>query len=413
MKFAHGLSAAFALVLLAGSTALAQDVARKHGGVLREQLSQMEMKPFDAALLSTLPGWTNGSAPTSESLRGKVVVVVTWSSWYKVSHNALASAQQIQDRLGGQGVIVLGVHHQQGFEDAKSVAAAKGATFPFAHDEKGAFRSALKVDQDPEIFVIDRAGNLRYADVTNEAALGAAESLAKETTEQAAALPASIKDRAASAQAEASKARGVAGAMRPGTLLNVVFTPPAAEEYKATKWPETNSDTSGLNADDLQGKPLPQGAAAGKWITEAPNTSGRVVVFDFWATWCGPCKRAMPTLDDLQKKNRQDLVIVGMSGQPAGDYKEDFESVKKFLGTHKSEYAHANDLGQSLYKAFRINAIPHVVVVSTDNVVRWQGNPLDPKFRAAVENTLRVDPGVKARRAAEEAFLKKSEARAG
>jgi hypothetical protein len=109
----------------------------------------------------------------------------------------------------------------------------------------------------------------------------------------------------------------------------------------------------------------------------------------------------MPGLDSLQNSNMKDLVIIGMSGAPAGSYKEDAALVKQYLRGHKSAYFHANDLRRSVSSAIGVQGIPHVVVMSTDGIIRWQGNPLDPKFRKTVEEVIAADPGVKARRAAE------------
>ena len=40
---------------------------------------------------------------------------------------------------------------------------------------------------------------------------------------------------------------------------------------------------------------------------------GKVVIVDFWATWCGPCRRGIPDLVSLQKEFKNDLVIIGIS----------------------------------------------------------------------------------------------------
>src|SRR5258707_8840812 len=53
-----------------------------------------------------------------------------------------------------------------------------------------------------------------------------------------------------------------------------------------------------------------------KWLTPEPNTKGKFVLIDFWATWCPPCREAIPELNGFQKKFPDKLVVIGVSDEP-------------------------------------------------------------------------------------------------
>ena len=41
--------------------------------------------------------------------------------------------------------------------------------------------------------------------------------------------------------------------------------------------------------------------------------SGKIVIIDFWATWCGPCRKGIPDLVSIQKEYKDELVVIGIS----------------------------------------------------------------------------------------------------
>jgi cytochrome c biogenesis protein CcmG/thiol:disulfide interchange protein DsbE len=131
--------------------------------------------------------------------------------------------------------------------------------------------------------------------------------------------------------------------------------------------------------------PLPAHAILGKGEAAPPikvvttaaqnvtlaNYKGHVLVMDFFATWCGPCRKSIPHLIALNGKyNKQGLQILGMSADDEGDK----DAVKEFLADKKINYpvAMANE---DLLADYGVRSLPTLFVINKKGMVveKYQG----------------------------------------
>lgn len=104
-----------------------------------------------------------------------------------------------------------------------------------------------------------------------------------------------------------------------------------------------------------------------EWISQKPETKGKFMLIDYWATWCGPCRKAIPELNEIQKKFSKDLVVIGISDEPA-------EKVKA-MKDPVIEYANGIDTKKTMSDQLEIKGIPHVILIDPQGIVRWEGYP--------------------------------------
>lgn len=140
---------------------------------------------------------------------------------------------------------------------------------------------------------------------------------------------------------------------------------------------------------DFRGKQAPELSAA-KWLTgAAPKTAGKVLLVDFWATWCPPCRATIPELGKWAKEYPNDLVVVGISAESA-------QTVQDFMKTTKMPYNVGVDPKRVMEGKVGVQGIPHVLVISADGIVRWQGFPLDDKDKLTDEKLAQIIKASKA-----------------
>lgn len=104
-----------------------------------------------------------------------------------------------------------------------------------------------------------------------------------------------------------------------------------------------------------------------EWLTPKPELDGKFVMVEFWATWCSSCRKAFPKMNELQKAFKDELVIIGLSDEPA-------EKVNSMLYP-KIEFTKAIDTRQLMKNELKITGIPHGIVMDPDGIVVWEGYP--------------------------------------
>jgi peroxiredoxin len=111
----------------------------------------------------------------------------------------------------------------------------------------------------------------------------------------------------------------------------------------------------------IQGEPVVLDQLVGK----------KIVVVEFWATWCAPCKESIPHLCKLAEKFKANVEIVGVS-----DEKPD--EVREFAKDGKFKYRVACDDNRNTHGAYMdgVPGIPHAFVIDLQGDVAWGGHPM-------------------------------------
>ncbi|MGZ5183219.1 MAG: TlpA family protein disulfide reductase [Ramlibacter sp.] len=145
----------------------------------------------------------------------------------------------------------------------------------------------------------------------------------------------------------------------------------AAEDAVLRPWP-AKQPTPALRLQELDGK---------AW--DLAGLRGKVVVVNFWASWCGPCVDELPVLNALARRDPQRVAVVGVN------YKEPLDSIERFAAGHPFGYPVLRDRGGDMFKQWTAGVMPTTIVVDRRGRARWRSvgelRAGDGRLQAAID----------------------------
>jgi len=123
-----------------------------------------------------------------------------------------------------------------------------------------------------------------------------------------------------------------------------------------------------------------------KWIQGGPVniTPGSIYVVELWATWCPPCRKAIPHLSELAKKYKGKVEFTGITNET------DTESIRHFVQQMGSNMSYNVGIDSGVYtdllKRYGVKGIPHVFLIDHKGNVAWHGHPMEPEFENKLQS---------------------------
>jgi thiol-disulfide isomerase/thioredoxin len=316
-----------------------------------------------AAPAFSLPGVDGKNHKLADYSKAKVLAIVMESNHCAACQLYEARIEKMYQDYKAQGVAVVAINpddpkavklEEEAFseggetlDDMKAHAEFRRIDWPYLYDgDKQAVAAALGATATPEIFVFDQARKLQYRG--------------------------RIDDSLDAQAVKTSDARDAIDALLSGEPVPVATTDPAG---CAIAWP---ADEAAVKAEreKMDAEPITVALASKADLTKLrSNPSGKMLLVNFWATWCGPCVGEFPDLQDTYRMFRgRGLDFVTVSENDPEEKASVLEFLQKQHGTSTNMMFSDSDV-YAMQAAFDPNmagAVPFTVLMAPNGDVLYQ-----------------------------------------
>lgn len=151
-----------------------------------------------------------------------------------------------------------------------------------------------------------------------------------------------------------------------GLIVSGCVKPPSEREFL-----EIGRPAPAFNLADLDGRRV-----------SLDQFKGKVVMLDFWATWCGPCRMTMPLLENLQKEYATTMVLLAVNLQEPGDV------VKDYMRKQNLHSRVLLDEEGTVGQTYGAEQIPLQVLIDKEGIVRDSITGFNPRTIARLRSEI-------------------------